>query len=136
MDKEITIWSNQCLACQKWKIHRHNSAPFERYELTNKRFNHINVDIVGPLPPSNDYRYLVTIIDRYTRWPKVIPTKVIRAETVASAIIEQWISRCGTPAKIITDQGRRFESELITNLQKDSVQNKFEPPHYIHKQTG
>lgn len=30
MNKDITIWSKQCLACQKSKIHRHNSAPFER----------------------------------------------------------------------------------------------------------
>lgn len=116
MKKDITLWTKQCIACQKSKIHRHNKTPLVRYELTENRFDHINVDIVGPLPPSNEHRYLVTIIDRFTRWTEAIPVKNITADTIASAIIDNWFSRFGIPSKITTDQGRQFDSELFNQM--------------------
>lgn len=116
MNKDITYWTKHCIPCQKSKIHRHNKAPLKYYLLTNQRFTHINVDIVGPLPVSGEHKYLVTLIDRFTRWPEAIPVKSITAESVATAIIEQWIARFGTPSKITTDQGKQFESELMRQL--------------------
>ena len=32
--------------------------------------DHIDLDIVGPLPPSQGYHYLLISVDRYTRWPQ------------------------------------------------------------------
>ena len=40
----------------------------------------------------------------------------ISAETVAQAFVSNWVSRFGTPALIITDQGRQFESTLWSQL--------------------
>ena len=73
-------------------------------------------DIVGPLPPSQGYTYLLTCVDRYTRWPEAIPLTTITAEAVAQAFISGWISRFGVPSTIATDRGRQFESQLWTNL--------------------
>lgn len=36
--------------CQRAKIHRHNKTPLSSYELPNSRFEHINIDLIGPLP--------------------------------------------------------------------------------------
>lgn len=116
MKRDITAWTKQCLRCQTSKVNRHNKTPTAKYKLTESRFEHINVDIVGPLPVSHGYRYIVTMIDRFTRWPEVIPVPDITAATVAQAIIDGWIARFGTPLKITTDQGRQFESEIFHQL--------------------
>ena len=78
----------------------------------------IHIDIVGPLPPSNGYSYLLTCIDRFTCWPEVIPITNITAETVASAFVSGWIARFGVPSTVTTDRGSQFESALWMHLMK------------------
>lgn len=116
MNKDVGAWAKQCLRCQQCKIHRHTSSELSSFPPAD-RFQHVHIDIVGPLPPTrHGYRYLITMIDRLTRWPEAIPTDEITAEVVAKAIYEQWISRFGCPQTITTDQGRQFESQLFTYL--------------------
>ena len=70
----------------------------------------VHVDIVGLLPPSQGFTYLLTCIDRYTWWPEVFPITNIEVQTVAQAFISGWIVRFGVPTTVTTDRGSQFES--------------------------
>lgn len=71
---------------------------------------------MGPLPISKGFRYCLTMIDRYSRWPEATPVADITAEIVANAFVASWVSRYGVPAVITTDQGTQFEAELFKTL--------------------
>ena len=73
---------------------------------------------MGPLPQSKGYTYLLTVIDRFTRWPEAIPLANITAEAVAEAFLLGWVARFGTPNSVTTDRGRQFEAELWKDLMK------------------
>ncbi|MEG2138194.1 MAG: reverse transcriptase domain-containing protein, partial [Oscillospiraceae bacterium] len=65
---DVTRWAAECLNCQRAKVTKHVHLPPEKIALPDRRFSHLHVDLVGPLPPSGGFTHLFTIIDRATRW--------------------------------------------------------------------
>ena len=74
----------------KCKVNRHTKTPpppLGTFTIPKARFDHVHIDIVGPLPPSEGHSYLLTCVDRYTRWPEAFPMGDISAETVSRVFV-------------------------------------------------
>ena len=115
--QDSSKWARECLPCQQSKVTRHVTPPIGNFVVPNKRFQHINLDLVT-LPQSNSYKYLLTAVDRFTRWPIAVPLKDMTAESVLDGFSHGWVQHYGVPATITTDRGAQFTSALFTQLSK------------------
>ena len=68
INKDVRLWTRTCLKCQASKVTRHTRSSPGTFTPVSTRFEHI--DILGPLPYSRGYKYLLTCVDRFTRWPE------------------------------------------------------------------
>ena len=114
--KDITGWVKACLPCQRSKVHRHTRPATKFIPMPTDRFDHLHIDLVGPLPPSNGFTYLLTIVDRYTRWPEAIPVSDTTTSTIVTALLYNWVSRYGLPRLITSDRGAQFTSALWAKM--------------------
>ncbi|VDP09765.1 unnamed protein product [Schistosoma margrebowiei] len=53
MNEDVRMWVKQCLQSQRSKVHRHVAAHIGTFATPDARFDHVHLDIVGPLPPSH-----------------------------------------------------------------------------------
>ena len=113
--QDVTKWARECLHCQRSKVLKHTTPPIGDFEVPNKRFEHLNLDLVT-LTPSNGYKYLLTIVDRFSRWPTAIPIKDIAVNTILDAFAHGWVATFGVPSSITTDRGSQFLSAAWTQL--------------------
>jgi transposase InsO family protein len=118
MGRDISAVAKSCLGCQLGKVHRHVTLQPEAIPVPHRRFSHLHVDLVGPLPQSDGYNYLFTIIDRTTRWPEAVPLSSTTAADCATALLTGWIQRFGVPSTITSDRGPQFTSTVCSSLCK------------------
>lgn len=134
--KDLTEWCRTCLPCQKSKVHKHTISPLGTIPVPNERFQHIHLDLIGPLPLAQNFKFCLTVIDRYTRWVEVVPLTDATAENVCRALIFNWISRFGAPARISCDQGGQFGSFAFIKLLKSFGIEKVRTAAYNPKANG
>ena len=115
LKQDISKWARECLPCQRAKIHKHTVPPIADFAVPAKRFQHIHMDLVS-MPHSNGYNHLLTIVDRFSRWPVAIPIADINAETILDQFAHGWIATYGVPEIVTTDRGSQFTSQIFRQL--------------------
>ena len=85
--------------------------------LTGEPWERLGIDITGPHPPSSrGNRYILTLIDHFTKWVEVWPIRNQEATTVARVLVDRVFCIHGMPLQILTDRGANFESDLFSEI--------------------
>jgi transposase InsO family protein len=79
-------------------------APFER----------LSIDLTGPHCKSDrGHIWILTCIDPFTKWVEAFPLRNKESETVAKVLVEQVITRFGTPIALLSDRGNEVDSSIM-----------------------
>lgn len=88
----------------KSKINRHTKTKITSPNISIEHLEVINIDIVGPLEQCTitssthvSYKYLLTCIDRNTKWIEALPMIDATAKTIAWSLLYGWIARFWSP---------------------------------------
>ena len=119
----------RCQDCQAVKSFKTIRLVQGKIPVPDQRFSHLQVDIVGPLPLSEGQRYLLTILDRTSRWIEALPLAEATSENCAQAFIRGWLKHFGLPRVVTSDNGNTFVANLWQGLQKSlGIEVAYTPP--------
>lgn len=115
MTEDLAKLTRACPACQKMRARP--AAPAEILSTrANFPFESIMLDYVGPLRDSGGYKYILTIVDRFSHWLVLAPTQDTTAETTTWHIWNSWICVNGVPTRMTSDGGSAFMSRLLEKV--------------------
>ena len=116
MRRDITNHCSTCAACESFRSpNSKHQAPL-RSITTDHPLQMVFADI-AELPISRrGYRYILVIVDHFSKYVNIYPMKNQTAQTVAKHIFEDYVQEHGVPETLHTDQGRQFESRLVQQL--------------------
>jgi hypothetical protein len=82
------------------------------------RFNQrVAIDPCGPLPATaRGYRYLVLVVELWTKFPVAYPTKSLTSEEIYRGFLEHYVYIFGCPEELLSDRGANMISELATKM--------------------
>lgn len=116
MSRDINQWCLECTACEARRAPiPHQQAPMQNI-VTSKPFEKIAADLTELPLTRRGNRYVLVVMDYFTKYLNLYALPDQRATTVAKCLFEDYISQHGVPHSLHTDQGRQFDSDLVKEL--------------------
>jgi len=75
----------------------------------------IAIDTIGPIEENFGLKYIIVIIDTFTRYVELFPKHDVSAMAAADAL---WRHTCRftAPLQIVTDYGSQFMNQMLTHF--------------------
>lgn len=116
MRRQTRQFIQQCPLCQKLRegLRAVKTHPFVTASYTP--MDVLNIDTIGPLDEDADgNKYILVIIDCFTRWVELFAIPDTSAKAAAKSLI-QHVGRYGSPAIIRSDRGSQFVNGIIAEF--------------------
>jgi transposase InsO family protein len=120
-----TVWPNlrhdvrqfvqSCPTCQKMDA-RHQVIRASRFVLSSLRpMERIAIDTIGPMDEDMGFKYIIVIIDTFTRYVELFAKQDVTALAAADALFRHCC-RFTTPLELVTDFGSQFVNQLLSHF--------------------
>ena len=113
MDSDISNRISSCRRCVCRKA-QGQKAPLVPV-ITTQPLELLCIDYLL-VEPSHGFEHLLVMVDHFTKFACVVPTRNESARTTANALFTHFVNVFGYPQAIHSDQGRNFESAIIKEL--------------------
>ena len=115
-ETEVREYIASCSICQTTKRAYDKNGAQIKHIISDYPFQIITSDIAGPLPlTKKGNKYILVIIDHFTKWAQIhaIPSAI--AEIVANKILKTILT-FGIPDQILTDRGTNFQANTLKQV--------------------
>ena len=119
MYTDVRRWVRSCSRCWRRKLPRPTRVGEPRWVLSQHPMHTVCIDLQGPLPVTAEgNRWVLTMLDTFTRWPIAIPIPDSTSSTIASALFRHLLCVHGCPVRILSDKGRNLISKGVSYMCK------------------
>jgi hypothetical protein len=119
MTYDIESWVKCCQVCEMSKRgHDKRKSPLIQ-DISGVPFQRVAFDIIGPLQTTQKgNKYILFMVDYYTKWSEAYAISDSKAEKVANAIMGEWIARHGVPLSLHCDNSQEFSSNVLKEIRE------------------
>ncbi|KAI5616885.1 hypothetical protein C0J50_23556 [Silurus asotus] len=114
---DVEQYIKNCGECVTRKTPCHRAAPLHHIS-SNGPMDLVCIDFLSMEPDPTGISNVLVVTDHFTRYAQAFPSRNQKAQTVAKILVDKYFLHYGLPARIHSDQGRDFESQLIKELLK------------------
>jgi hypothetical protein len=102
-----------CPICQKDRADRPIIKPSPFTLASYEPMERVSIDSIGPLPEdTNGNKFIIVIIDCFTRFVELYATKDTSALAAANALLHYY-GRFGAPCELLSDQGSQYVNQIL-----------------------
>lgn len=115
MKPDVESYCKTCERCIKRKTLPQRAAPLSHMQSSGP-LDLVCIDFLSIEADSRNVCNVLVVTDHYTRYAQAFPTRDQKASTVAKTLWEKYFIHYGLPTRIHSDQGRDFESQLVSEM--------------------
>ena len=113
---DVQTYIQSCTTCIARKSPCPRKVPMGHVNVGH-RWERVAMDLLDmSVTTSRGNRYVLVMVDCFTRWTEAFPLPDKTAQSVADAFFNQVVCRFGIPSVIHSDQGREFENRIMQEL--------------------
>ena len=113
---DVQTYIKSCTVCIARKSPCPRKIPMGHVEVGH-RWDRVAMDLLDmSVTTARGNRYVLVIVDCFTRWTEAFPLPDKTAHSVADAFFNNVVCRFGMPIVIHSDQGREFENKILHEL--------------------
>ncbi len=107
---------DRCVKCAQYKGVPSGPAPILQYPPPSQPFDAVSIDVLQ-LPPSyQGSKFLLVMIDHFSRYVVLVPLKEKSARAVAHAIVSKLICEHSSPRVLLSDNGAEFRNKVLAEI--------------------
>lgn len=117
MNEGVRKFVRECRECQSRKPVYQRPPGFMEINQTERPFERLGMDILGPFPLSrNGNKHIVVAVDYVTRWAETRALPTADAAEIANFLVKCVLLRHGAPRQLTTVKGRCFTAEVTQKV--------------------
>lgn len=101
-----------CQGCQIGKDYGRGTFKTEGSIAAPRPWHTVALDVMGPFRAFGGKRFIISIIDCYSKFSILLPQADHSASTVARLIFDRVVAYFGVPERILTDNGPEFSGRV------------------------
>jgi Integrase zinc binding domain len=122
MYKDVEETVRQCIPCAKNRVQERKRVSMMKMFPANEPPEFVAIDILGPLPKTvHGNRFLLVILDRFSKLTRTIPMRTTTALAVAKAFCTHWGFSYGPPKFLLSDNGTQFTAKYFIEVCRELV---------------